>query len=75
MMEVMIQNVMHLSRLVEESDYQATTELFGQNSTVQSLDDFIPKSESDFLEYAELVAQKIRLYEVKCSEKDTFLPL
>ena len=51
---------------MEESDYQATTELFGQSSTVQSLDDFIPKSESDFLEYAELVAQKIRLYEVKC---------
>ena len=49
---------------MEESDYQATTELFGQSSTVQSLDDFIPKSESDFLEYAELVAQKIRPYEV-----------
>ena len=57
---------------MEESDYQATTELFGQSSTVQSLDDFIPKSESDFLEYAELVAQKIRLYEVKCSENITF---
>lgn len=28
------------------------------------MDDFIPKSESDFNEYAELLAQKLRPYEV-----------
>lgn len=53
-------------RLVEEADYQHTTELFGgQKSTGgRTLEDFIPKSEDDFLEYAELLAQKIRPFEV-----------
>lgn len=50
-------------RLVEESDYQSTTELFGKRDGDHSLDDFIPKSESDFNEYAELLAQKLRPYE------------
>lgn len=52
-------------RLVEEADYQHTTELFGGKSSAgRSLEDFIPKSENDFLEYAELLAQKIRPFEV-----------
>lgn len=51
-------------RLVEEADYQHTTELFGGKSTGgRSLEDFIPKSEQDFLEYAELLSQKIRPFE------------
>eukprot|EP00262_Sarcandra_glabra_P009114 TRINITY_DN2311_c0_g1_i3.p1 TRINITY_DN2311_c0_g1~~TRINITY_DN2311_c0_g1_i3.p1 ORF type:complete len:199 (+),score=67.00 TRINITY_DN2311_c0_g1_i3:182-778(+) len=50
-------------RLVEEADYKATTELFGKRSDENSLDNFIPKSESDFLEYAELISHKLRPYE------------
>ncbi|KAL2620464.1 hypothetical protein R1flu_000669 [Riccia fluitans] len=51
-------------RLVEEADYQSTTELFGrQKNPDQTLDNFIPKSEEDFLEYAELIAHKIRPFE------------
>lgn len=50
-------------RLVEEADYKATAELFGKKGDEKSLDSFIPKSESDFLEYAELLSQKIRPYE------------
>lgn len=53
-------------RLVEEADYQHTTELFGGKaggSADRTLDDFIPKSENDFLEYAELLSQKIRPFE------------
>lgn len=50
-------------RLVEESDYQSTTELFGKRNGDRSLDDFIPTSESDFNEYAELLAHKLRPYE------------
>jgi len=53
-------------RLVEEADYQHTTELFGGKGSAsgdRSLEDFIPKSENDFLEYAELLSQKIRPFE------------
>jgi hypothetical protein len=53
-------------RLVEESDYQHTTELSGAQKSSgggHTLDDFIPKSEDDFLEYAELLAQKLRPFE------------
>jgi translation initiation factor 3 subunit J len=52
-------------RLVEEADFKNTTELFGTKKTgdKKSLDNFIPKSESDFLEYAELLCDKIRPYE------------
>ncbi|KAH9290517.1 hypothetical protein KI387_034634, partial [Taxus chinensis] len=50
-------------RLVEEADYEATTELFGKSSGDKSLDNFIPKSEEDFLEYAELIGHKLRPYE------------
>ncbi|XP_065849444.1 uncharacterized protein [Euphorbia lathyris] len=50
-------------RLVEEADYKSTTELFGKKDDDKTLYDFIPKSESDFLEYAELVAHRLRPYE------------
>ncbi|KAL3624939.1 hypothetical protein CASFOL_031607 [Castilleja foliolosa] len=50
-------------RLVEEADYKSTAELFGKMGDEKTLDNFIPKSESDFTEYAELVAHKLRRYE------------
>jgi len=50
-------------RLVEEADYKATAELFAMKGDEKSLDNYIPKSESDFLEYAELLYHKIRPYE------------
>ncbi|KAJ4981033.1 hypothetical protein NE237_031870 [Protea cynaroides] len=50
-------------RLVEEADYKSTTELFGKRGDENTLDNFIPKSESDFIEYAELVSHKLRPYE------------
>ncbi|KAG9452213.1 hypothetical protein H6P81_005117 [Aristolochia fimbriata] len=50
-------------RLVEEADYKSTTELFAKSGDEKSLDSFIPKSESDFVEYAELLSQKLRPYE------------
>ncbi|XP_021767972.1 eukaryotic translation initiation factor 3 subunit J-A-like [Chenopodium quinoa] len=50
-------------RLVEEADYKATTELFARKGDDKTLDNFIPKSESDFLEYAELISHKLRPYE------------
>ncbi|KAL2495097.1 Translation initiation factor eIF3 subunit [Forsythia ovata] len=50
-------------RLVEEADYKATTELFAKKGGEKTLDNFIPKMETDFLEYAELVAHKLRPYE------------
>jgi translation initiation factor 3 subunit J len=47
-------------RLVEESDFRATKELFGgQNKEERSLEGFIPKTEADYLEYATLVADKV----------------
>ncbi|OMO53587.1 Translation initiation factor eIF3 subunit [Corchorus capsularis] len=51
-------------RLVEEADYKSTTELFAKKGgDDKTLDNFIPKSESDFAEYAELIAYKLRPYE------------
>jgi translation initiation factor 3 subunit J len=51
-------------RLVEEADFKSTAELFAKkDSSEKSLETFIPKSESDFAEYAELIANKIRPYE------------
>ncbi|XP_072954302.1 uncharacterized protein [Typha angustifolia] len=50
-------------RLVEEADYKSTAELFAKRGDEKSLDNFIPKSESDFMEYAELLSHKIRPYE------------
>ncbi|KAL4652422.1 hypothetical protein ACB092_01G232300 [Castanea dentata] len=50
-------------RLVEEADYKSTKELFGGRGDEKTLDNFIPKSESDFLEYAELISHKLRPFE------------
>lgn len=51
-------------RLVEEADYKNTTELFGsKKADDKTIDNFIPKSESDFIEYAELISSKLRPYE------------
>lgn len=50
-------------RLVEEADYKSTTELFAGKGDGKTLDNFIPKSENDFMEYAELISHKIRPYE------------
>ncbi|KAL5748739.1 hypothetical protein ACOSQ2_026036 [Xanthoceras sorbifolium] len=50
-------------RLVEEADDQSTTELFSKRSDEKTLDNFIPKSESDFLEYAELISHNLLPYE------------
>lgn len=56
---------MAFDRLVEEADYQNTSELFGgKQRGGRSLEGFIPKSEDDFLEYAELLVQKLRPFEV-----------
>ncbi|GAQ79880.1 Translation initiation factor 3 subunit J [Klebsormidium nitens] len=46
-------------RLVEESDFKATKELFGGDKEERSLEGFIPKTEADYLEYATLVAEKV----------------
>ncbi|KAJ6370794.1 hypothetical protein OIU77_001327 [Salix suchowensis] len=51
-------------RLVEEADFRSTTELFAKKGDEKSLDSFIPKSENDFLEYAELISHKLRSFEV-----------
>ncbi|XP_009800563.1 uncharacterized protein LOC107769716 isoform X2 [Nicotiana tabacum] len=51
-------------RLVEEADYRSTAELFAKKGgDDKTLDSFIPKSESDFSEYAELISHKLRPYE------------
>lgn len=49
---------------MEEADYRSTAELFAKKGDEKTLDNFIPKSESDFLEYAELISNKLRPYEV-----------
>ncbi|XAR73596.1 hypothetical protein NMG60_11007612 [Bertholletia excelsa] len=53
-------------RLVEEADFKSTRDLFGKRDDERSLDNFIPKSESDFLEYAELISHKL------CSHEKSF---
>ncbi|KVI08230.1 eukaryotic translation initiation factor 3 subunit J-like [Cynara cardunculus var. scolymus] len=51
-------------RLVEEADYKNTAELFAtKKGDGKNIDSFIPKSESDFMEYAELISNKLRPYE------------
>ncbi|CAN7136514.1 unnamed protein product [Brassica rapa subsp. narinosa] len=58
-----IADKLRMQRLVEEADYQATAELFGAKTEAKSVDIFIPKSESDFLEYAEMISRKLVPYE------------
>jgi hypothetical protein len=67
-------NLHGLYRLVEEADFKSTTELFSKKGgDAKSLDTFIPKSESDFAEYAELIANKLRPYEVGLTSALLFL--
>ncbi|CAN7129602.1 unnamed protein product [Brassica rapa subsp. narinosa] len=58
-----ISEKLRMQRLVEEADYKATAELFGTKDEEKKLDVFIPKSESDFLEYAEMISHKLKPYE------------
>ncbi|CAA0835986.1 Translation initiation factor eIF3 subunit [Striga hermonthica] len=58
-----VQEKLRQQRLVEEADYKATTELFSKKGDDKTLENFIPKTESDFAEYAELISHKIRPYE------------
>lgn len=58
-----IEEKLRKQRLVEEADFKSTTELFGKKDDEKTLDNFIPKSESDFAEYAVLIANKLRPYE------------
>ncbi|XP_051128556.1 uncharacterized protein LOC127249668 isoform X2 [Andrographis paniculata] len=51
-------------RLVEEADLKTAAELFGKRGDEKTLDNFIPKTESDFAEYAELISHKLRPYEM-----------
>ncbi|KAL1154837.1 hypothetical protein V6Z11_A09G271100 [Gossypium hirsutum] len=51
-------------RLVEEADFRSTTELFAKKGDIKTVDNFIPKSESDFEEYAELISHKLRPYDL-----------
>ncbi|GFQ01816.1 eukaryotic translation initiation factor 3 subunit j, partial [Phtheirospermum japonicum] len=50
-------------RLVEEADYKSTAELFAKKGDDKTLENFIPKTESDFAEYAELISHKLLPYE------------
>ncbi|KAL3624938.1 hypothetical protein CASFOL_031606 [Castilleja foliolosa] len=59
-----VEEKLHQQRLVGEADYKSTAELFGKMGDEKTLDNFIPKSEGDFTEYAELVAHKLRSYEL-----------
>ncbi|KAB2024875.1 hypothetical protein ERO13_D06G100650v2 [Gossypium hirsutum] len=51
-------------RLVEEADYKSTIELFSKKGDNKTFDNFIPKFESDFVEYVELISHKLRPYEL-----------
>eukprot|EP00245_Coleochaete_scutata_P002728 TRINITY_DN13780_c0_g1_i1.p1 TRINITY_DN13780_c0_g1~~TRINITY_DN13780_c0_g1_i1.p1 ORF type:complete len:229 (-),score=89.94 TRINITY_DN13780_c0_g1_i1:852-1538(-) len=55
---------LRMQRIVEEADLASTKELFkSEGKESKSLDDFIPKSETDFIEYGRLVAAKITPYQ------------
>ncbi|KAH6825125.1 Translation initiation factor eIF3 subunit [Perilla frutescens var. hirtella] len=58
-----VEEKLRQQRLVEEADYKSTAELFAKTGGENTIDNFIPKTESDFAEYAELIAHKLRPYE------------
>uniref|UniRef100_A0A1D1XI18 Eukaryotic translation initiation factor 3 subunit J n=1 Tax=Anthurium amnicola TaxID=1678845 RepID=A0A1D1XI18_9ARAE len=58
-----IQEKLRQQRLVEEADYKSTAELFAKRDDEKTLDNFIPQSEKDFLEYAELISHKLCPYD------------
>ncbi|GMQ04594.1 hypothetical protein CsSME_00049954 [Camellia sinensis var. sinensis] len=51
-------------RIADEGDPKSSEELFTESGNEKSLDNLIPKSETDFLEYANLISQKLHQYEV-----------
>ncbi|TYG64955.1 hypothetical protein ES288_D06G147400v1 [Gossypium darwinii] len=55
-------NFFHL--FIITSDYKSMTEPFSKKGNDRTLDNFIPKSESDFMEYAELFSHKLCPYKV-----------
>ncbi|THG04104.1 hypothetical protein TEA_025426 [Camellia sinensis var. sinensis] len=52
------------SGIADEGDPKSSEELFTESGNEKSLDNLIPKSETDFLEYANLISQKLHQYEV-----------
>ncbi|XP_073058676.1 uncharacterized protein [Primulina eburnea] len=58
-----VEKKLRQQRFVEEADYKSTAELFAKKGDEKTLDNFIPKTESDFAEYAELISYKLRPYE------------
>ncbi|CAN6470497.1 unnamed protein product [Victoria cruziana] len=58
-----LEDKLRQQRLVEEADYKSTMELFDQTGDKRTLDNFMPKTLGDFLEYAELVSNKLLPYE------------
>ncbi|KAI7995713.1 Eukaryotic translation initiation factor 3 subunit J [Camellia lanceoleosa] len=50
-------------RIADEGDPKSSEELFTESGDEKSLDNLIPKSETDFLEYANLISQKLHQYE------------
>ncbi|KAG9159387.1 hypothetical protein Leryth_010942, partial [Lithospermum erythrorhizon] len=49
--------------LVEEAEYKSTAELLGKTGDENTIDNSIPKAESDFSEYAELISYKLRPFQ------------
>lgn len=63
-----VSSVCYCYRLVEEADFKSTVQLFAKKGgDDKTLDNFIPKSESDFMEYAEMISHKLRPFEVHLS--------
>lgn len=58
-----VEEKLRQQRLVEEADFKSTAELFAKKGDEKTLDNFIPKTETDFVEYAELISHKLRPYE------------
>ncbi|XP_051124791.1 uncharacterized protein LOC127247118 [Andrographis paniculata] len=58
-----VEEKLRQQRLVEEADFKSTAELFAKKGDEKTIDNFIPKTESDFAEYAELISYKLRPYE------------
>ncbi|EPS68313.1 hypothetical protein M569_06456, partial [Genlisea aurea] len=58
-----VEEKLRQQRLVEEADFVSTTELFAKKDGEKTLENFIPKTEADFADYAELLAHKLRPYE------------
>ncbi|CAL5324980.1 unnamed protein product [Camellia sinensis] len=49
--------------IADEGDPKSSEELFTESGNEKSVDNLIPKSETDFLEYANLISQKLHQYE------------